>query len=599
MKTDIRHIVCSALSLILLLSACSEEQDWTAGGQDAGYLQIEGEIMGSAGVADTRAAPGDLPMTFLSFKDNDRIGFFSFHDKNCDKKDRYAHRPYETNDDIDWLRNEELTYGMKKFTSTNIQDASLSKFGVTFAYFPYSSKKPDKYVKTDGQELNEAAEHYVHIFTDGTEAGGVHIVDLLTASKIQYFDVNYKFYHKFSLLLLFLGEGFKPEQEDNQTLKVHLTEKILGAHITRAWIDPPPYEQFTLSIDRVPKSEANEYDFGHITFTAPRIANYKLPEAAADTPERSVYPVILPAGTEIDYIEVTDKTGMLQIVKPTKEALPKLEEGWMYPLTITMTGVTPTIYPHEIVPWNPQEEIEIDRVPGIYTDEDFEEWIELYNKYAPDGFNKEKMNEDDAAKLDGYFGEYNDGTAEGSEGSWTFYLRDDIDCEGIVAEGGALINELPAGVTLDGGYRVLSNLMLDFEHQEESLKDNAVGLIGNINGGTLKNVRMEFVTVRNMNPNYPAGCLAGKISKGYVIDCTVREAAMMCSGVTKAGVLVGEMTNGIVDNCKFHGMVQAEPSTVEAQLKGIVGNRTGGSITGIINRVILTDRNEQSQTEKE
>lgn len=597
MKTDIRHIVCSALSLILLLSACGEEQEWTVGGQDAGYLQIEGEIMGSAGVADTRAKPGDLPMTYLSFGDNDRIGFFSFHDKNCDKKDRYAHKP---NDDTEWLRNEELTYGMKKFTSTTIQDVSLSKFGVTFAYFPYSSQKePGGYITTDGKKLS-AAEHYVHIFTDETKPDDVHVVDLLTASKIQYFDVNYRFYHKFSILLLFLGEGFNPEQEDNNTLRVHLTEKILGAHITRAWIAPPPYEQFTLSIDRVPKSKADNYNFGHITFTAPRIANYKLPAAAADTPGRNVYPVILPAGTEIDYIEVKDKTGMLQKVKPTKEALPKLEEGWMYPLTITMTGVTPTIYPHEIVPWNPQEEIEIERVPGIYTSEEFEEWIELYNKYAPDGFEKDKMEQKDKEKLDGYFGEYNAGTG-GSEGSWTFYLRDDIDCEGIVAEGGALINELPDGVTLDGGYRVLSNLMLDFEHPGEVLKDNAVGLIGNINGGILRNVRMEFVTVRNMNPDYPAGCLAGTISDGYVIDCTVREAAMMCSGVTKAGVLAGEMMEGTVDNCKFHGMVQATPpENLNDNWKGIVGSKTNGTISdNIINRVILTHLDEQSQTEKE
>ena len=41
---------------------------------------------------------------------------------------------------------------------------------------------------------------------------------------------------------------------------------------------------------------------------------------------RTVYPVILPAGAKIDYIEVKDKTGKLQRVKPARgEALTGLE----------------------------------------------------------------------------------------------------------------------------------------------------------------------------------------------------------------------------------------------------------------------------------
>ena len=577
---------------MLLFIGCRQDEIWT--GDDPlrmDYLQIEGEI---AGAMAGRATPDNkLTMSYDTFGSGDTIGFFSYHDPNCAKPDRWSHR--KGNDDTLYLKNTKLTYsdmgGARKFTSTEVANVALGKFGVTFAYFPFAPKEkmPLNYVKSNGSSLvvpsgSQKGEHYIHIFTEDG-----HIVDLLTAQKMQYDNINYQFRHRFAMVLLFLGEGFSPDTEGNEKLTVHLTYHVLGAHILRKEIDPFPYEDFPLTVDTVPLDRASQYDFGRSSFTAPRVDDYTL---LVGQEPRTVYPVILPAGAKIDYIEVKDKTGKPQRVKPTRgEALTGLEGGWKHPLTIRMEGITPTVYPHEIIDWNEQHVGEVDKLPGIHSEEQFAVWLEVYNRNAD---NMESMTTEDSTLLAQY-GVYNNEETLGP--GWTFYLWNDIDCKDMKPDAsGALIKALPEGVTFDGKGYVLHNLMLDFEHTAPS--SGRVGLIGEIRGGRLRNLHLDFVTVRNMTADALSGCIAGCISGGEVYGCTVREAAMMCrDGV--AGVLAGEMTGGRVSDCKFHGMVQARDMQDETGLDykkivdGVVGRMPsgfGGSVTGeIINRVLITD----------
>lgn len=575
---------------MLLFIGCRQDEIWT--GDDPlrmDYLQIEGEIASAMAV---RAVPDNkLTMSYDTFGSG---GFFSYHDPNCAKPDRWSHR--KGNDDTLYLKNTKLTYsdmgGARKFTSTEVANVALGKFGVTFAYFPFAPKEkmPPNYVKSDGSSLvvpsgSQKGEHYIHIFTEDG-----HIVDLLTAQKMQYDNINYQFRHRFAMVLLFLGEGFSPDTEGNGKLTVHLTYHVLGAHILRKEIDPFPYEDFPLTVDTVPLDKASEYGFGRSSFTAPRVDGYTL---LVGQEPRTVYPVILPAGAKIDYIEVKDKTGKLQRVKPARgEALTGLEGGWKHPLTIRMEGIVPTVYPHEIIDWNEQHVGEVDKLPGIHSEEQFAAWLKVYNRNVDKW---EAMNVADSVEL-AHYGVHNDGETPGTDG-WTFYLWNDIDCKDMKPDAnGAFVKALTEGVTFDGKGYVLHNLMLDFEHTTPS--SGRVGLIGEIRGGRLRNLHLDFVTVRNMTADALSGCIAGCISGGEVYGCTVREAAMMCrDGV--AGVLAGEMTGGRVSDCKFHGMVQARDMQDETGLDykkivdGVVGRMPsgfGGSVTGeIINRVLITD----------
>lgn len=615
MKTNIRHIISAGIAFLVFLSACSREDDWAGIPQGSGYLQIEGEIAG-AGVAGTRATSlGQLGLSYASFEAGDEIGFFSFHEETCESGDDQSSHTH-LGDDKDYLKNELLTYtnvmGSMKFTSTTVENVALNKLGLTFAYYPYTdygltednevglSKGPEGYKKKNSKgdyEPLDKNDYYLNIFRENQYDKAIEIEDLLAASKEQYFNINYRFEHQFSMLLLYLGDGFDPETDGNENLTVHLTEKVIGAHLTRGWKGGWP--NFTFEVDKVPMSMADQYKYGASQFIARKVDKYILPDTED---EKTVYPIILPPGVEIDYIEVKDISGMVQKVKPTEEAFTDskgnptgLVAGKMYPLTIKMTGITPTIYPHAIMDWNVEDPIEVKELPGIYDGGQFTDWLDLYNQYVSQ-FQSQNLSPEVLERFEKY-GEWN-----ASESTWTFYLRDNIDCSGIVASDGrgALIKELPAGVILDGRNNILNGLMLDFE--EATPTDNMIGMIGEINGGTLKSVRVEFVTVRNMHPNIPSGCIAAKISSGTVTGCTVRNALMISRDNKQAGVLAGVITGGMIDECKFHGSIQAdvrEHAEGYASYKGVAGEIVNGGtlrLFPVINRLIFT---EEKPTENE
>ena len=234
MRRCSQYILMKCVSLLILFTACNRDEVRTDDPLMMDYLQIAGKI---AGTTATRAATDNkLTLSYTAFQDGDAIGFFSYHDKNCPKPDRWSHR--DGNDDVNYLKNVPLTYsnGLKRFTAEDITNVSLAKFGITFAYFPYADqgKQPEGYVKADGQPLEMPAkdphpsgrgrgEHYIHIFT-GTQDDPC-VLDLLTAQKSHYSNVNYEFRHRFAMILLYLGEGFEPQE--NAKLKVQLTEHIL------------------------------------------------------------------------------------------------------------------------------------------------------------------------------------------------------------------------------------------------------------------------------------------------------------------------------------------------------------------------------------
>lgn len=560
MKKNIIAVALLALFVISVFSSCERDDNSDYNALADTYLRIEGEIVGTD-IKSARVTPDpQIGISYLSFGKGDEIGFFSFHENNCSRVNTAAGHK---DDDCDYLKNVCLSYsddaGSKAFISSSIKDIALNSLGLTFAYYPYSDKtKPTNYI-----QLGEN-DHYVNIFTDDGQ-----IDDILAAAKRQYADVNYKFYHKFSMLLIFLGEGFS--DVNNDTLTVHLKEKILGAHVSRVWTNKAYPESFELNVDKVSVDDGALYDFGSSEFIGKKNSGYRLPKHE-DDPARTVYPVIIPYGVEIDYIKLNDITGMQQKVRPSKSVLPGLEGGYQYPLTIRMEGITPVVYPDKIIPWGDSIRIEAPDAPGIYSRKDFEDWLALYNENVD---NIENLPE--TAPL----GEYGTKNDDG----WTFYLRDNIDCEGITCNKyGYIIKELKNNVTFDGCNYVITNLMLNLGDKEPEF---GMGLIGEISGGTLKNTRIEFVTVRNVSRDKPSGCIAAKITGGKILDCTVRQAVMTCGG--KAGVLAGEATGGFAGWCKFHGFVQTPEKPLDDEdIRGVVGESSSGEfmVESITNRVV-------------
>ncbi len=572
MKTKIISIPITGLLLLVLLASCGKEYDPEAAPHPSNnYLAIEGEIVGAS--LATRATPDALG-SYYNFVVGDEIGFYSFHKPGCDLS---WPEHIANGDPVEYLKNISLRYsdatGRKKFISTEIENVAMNTLGLTFAYFPYSSQPvPQGYVKQGDEGFVPLGkhDHYIHIFGKNDENDGeAHVRDLLTATKRQYTDVNYRFEHRFSMVLLFLGNGF--DADDNEELTVYLTERVIGAHLTRKWGGSPPPDMFEFTVDRLPLDY--QTSIGHASFQAVKRGPYRLEGA---TEERIAYSVILPYGSQIDCIEVKDKKGRLQRVKAT--TLAELESGWIYPVTIRMSdGLEPVVYPHEIFPWGNPEKITVDRLPGIYSAEEFKQWLELYNRYIDDF--PEITDEEDFKALE-FFGEYD------KAGHWTFYIRDNINCTGMESTDGTLIKKLVPSVTIDGGRYRIENVMLDPKGAEPSV---GVGLFGEICGGNLRNLRLYFPTVR-YEGSKPSGCIAAVISGGQIVNCTVREAAMLCRET--AGTLAGQMSGGAVDDCKFHGVVHAAvPVGLEQEFVGILGAvpEPEGLIGTITNRVTFVE----------
>lgn len=585
MKTNIKYLPIWGM-LLLFFSACSPESEngMEESTEICNRLWIRGEIVGAAVATkadgtstdagtDTDTSEGTDPSTgegikaevdglgsYTKFVEGSEIGFFSFHKNNCD-----GNHTGDEDDESDtapdtYYKNRKLTYtAEKKFEDLGYDESKgpvfLPSLGSTFAYFPYSEgEAPNDYKKLEENEF------YINIFKEENV-----VEDILTASAVKLStSVNYGFRHEFSMLLFYLGEGFNEEdQNTTEGFTVHLTQKILGAHVTRKWENDR--ERLIFTVDR---GDVNDADAGpgySMFKTGPSIIGY-------DTEGRAVYRVILPPDSEVDYIELKDQNEKLQKVRLPKTVLPKLEPSHKYPLTIKMDGVEPTVYPHSISKWEEEGEVEIPKPAGIRSLEELQEWIALYN----DEDDKKHLEDED--NVENPFTKY--GTKE-SGGHWTFYIRANIDCANLTDEDGVLIDELGENVTLDGGKYVLSNLTL------KATTGGNAGIIGNMKG-ILKGLRLENVTVTGGGSGTSAGCIAAIISGGQVLDCTVKMANMTGSGFV--GVLAGTMSGGVANRCRFRGMVMAPlhlPAGQQKTYQGIVGKMEAEAAFGgdIINQV--------------
>lgn len=580
MKTNIKYLPIWGM-LLLFFSACSPESEngMEESTEICNRLWIRGEIVGAAVATkadgtstdagtDTDAGestdPGtggdvkakfDVLGSYTEFVEGSEIGFFSFHKNGCDGDHTNGEGDESATATPTYYQNRKLTYtAEKKFEDLEGPSDGpvfLPSLGSTFAYFPYSADKaPDDYKKL------EANEFYINIFK------GENVVeDILIASAVKLStSVNYSFKHQFSMLLFYLGEGFNEEDKNAESgITVHLTQKILGAHVTRKWENGR--ERLTFTVDR-----------GDVNDAGPGYSEFKTgPSIEGSDKGRAVYRVILPPGSEVDYIELKDQNQKLQKVRLPKTVLPKLESGYKYPLTIKMDGVEPTVYPHSISKWEEKEGVEIPEPAGIRSLEELQGWITLYN----DEDNQQHLEDED--NVNNPFTKY--GTKE--NGHWTFYIRANIDCANLTDEDGVLIDELGENVTLDGGKYVLSNLTL------KAAPGGNAGIIGNMKGN-LKGLRLENVTVIGGGSGTSAGCIAAIISGGQVLDCTVKMANMTGSGFV--GVLAGTMSGGVANRCRFRGMVMAPLHLSAGQQKtyqGIVGKMEAEAAFGgdIINQV--------------
>lgn len=541
-----KRIIYGLGCLLAALASCSESDDLPAD-TNRGPLTLWASIAGSGGTA-TRATSTLPDGSYTSFGKDDQVGFYS-------QKGNVATGGGFANERMDYgtKANYESDHDYHSFFSKDM-NVDYNNIKPMTAYYPYydkmeDSSDPGMLIRGDNGSMKDI----LFGFSQDLKVGS--------------YSISGAFNHIGARIIITLGEGFSTDNNTTITLRMNKPFKYMkivdGDEPARYYKVPkfieetnnPTEEDYTFTAQKYRTDEVEKY-----YVILPTCCNHMERE---DEIEAYVYSITL---KDIYGAERTIKTE--NWVLPDGHRLDIGHELWRgnnYKVTISMEGLEPTIYPHDIYPWG-EEDVTSEAGTGIHDIKELADWIKTYN--SPDSENRTE-----ALKKYGSLG----GTE--SNQKWSFYLTGDIDCSNILEhlqadkEVSSFINEFKDN--LDGRGYTLKNISL------KSTSETGAGLFGTLSG-TVTNLHVENITVVDENSK-SVGSLAATISGGTVSNCTVRNLNII--GKSYAGALAGEMTGETAkaEGCTFTGTVAGKRN--EGNTSKLVGNHTAGTLKSDNNAV--------------
>lgn len=521
MKTLKQYSILAFLSLCVCTSCTKETGTDGSLSQGKGYLEVFGSI-GEGYALQTRAdepstestgrAPVDDFCSFIStgngggFVDGCMIGL-------------YSQNSTAGNFDENRLVNTPLTYKKGEnggsFTNEGIDIPSMSNLGRTFVYYPYSVKN-----ETKNEETGNTLKYLINLEYGDEDPNKLkedenRVIDLLTAKSSGINgngQIYYSFSHACSMLMIYRGEGFvlanrEAEEKDNVVVKLKKGRKAFVRSID---INKNDFSLYT---------EDDETKVDLIYPTNVFIENNAVPEKA-----QSINTVILPPGAEIEYIMMTDMFGTKQYIYPEQSL--KLTGGKKQPVTVSLKGLDPTIFPHEITDWDNVEVTIETKNKGIYDLDEFNTWINAYST-------------NDETTLKNY------GTKVGDK--WTFHIYSDIDFENKTTVQ-SFIPEFRDN--LEGHGHTLKNISLQ---QQTNSTDTNCGFVGNLNGGSINNLKIDGISVKSTTyAENNVGTIAGTVTSGSITNCKITGINIECEKGF-AGALAGSISAGTIETCLLEG----------------------------------------------
>lgn len=530
MKTLKQYSILAFLSFCVCTSCTENTGMDEMNSTSKGYLEVFGSI-GEGYSLQTRAddsateestgrAPVDEYYSFKSTNNNQGGGFVN----GC-QIGIYSLNSTAGVFDEDRLANTPLTYYGGSFKNEDIDITSMTNLGRTFAYYPYSSSNSDDNAaaaETNDLRYPIALEYGIN---DPNKISGDknRVIDLLIATSSGSLNsqgkIYYSFTHACSMLMIYRGDGFvldnrKAEEDDEVVVKLKEGKK--------AFVSSKSKGNFELSIELDDDATKDL-----IYPTNVYIENEENQEKA-----RSINTVILPPGAEIEYIMMTDMFGTKQYIYP-EDLLKPMTAGKKQPVTVKLDGLEPTIFPHNIIDW---EDVVIEitnQNPGIYSLDQFNEWINAYNN-------------NNESELESY------GTKVGDK--WTFHIYSDIDFSDIAPENQTTIQSFIPEFTdnLEGHGHTLKNISLQ-QQTDGTTTDTNFGFVGNLNGGSINNLKIDGISVTgSVDENDCVGTIAGTVTSGSITNCKITGINIECEKGF-AGALAGNITAGTIETCLLEG----------------------------------------------
>lgn len=537
MKTLKQYSILAFLSFCICTSCTENTGMDEMNSTSKGYLEVFGSIgegyslQTRADDSETEASTGRAPVdeyySFKSTNNNQGGGFVNY----C-KIGIYSLNSTAGVFDNTRLANTPLTYYGGSFKNEDIDITSMTNLGRTFAYYPYSSNNP--YDNEAAEGTNDLrypiALEYGKYDPNKISGDKNRVIDLLIAKSSGSLNsqgkIYYSFTHACSMLMIYRGDGFvladrKSEENDKVVVKLKEGKKASVSSIGKG--------DFKLFIE--PDDEAKDLIYP---------TNVYIETINTETTEqRSVNTVILPPGAEIEYIIMTDMFGTKQYIYP-EDLLKPMTAGKKQPVTVKLDGLEPTIFPHNIIDW---EDVVIkitdtDQNPGIYSLDQFNEWINAYNNYAYNNYNE--------SELDSY------GKKEGDK--WTFHIYSDIDFSDIDSENQTTIQSFIPDFKdkLEGHGHTLKNISLQ-QQTGNTTTDTNFGFVGNLNGGSINNLKIDGISVTgSVGEDDCVGTIAGTVTSGSITNCKITGINIECEKGF-AGALAGNITAGTIETCLLEG----------------------------------------------
>ena len=553
MKTLKQYSILAFLSFCICTSCTENTGMDEMNSTSKGYLEVFGSI-GEGYSLQTRAddseteestdrAPVDEYYSFKSTTNNNGGGFVN----GC-QIGIYSLNSTAGVFDENRLANTPLTYYGGSFKNEDIDITSMTNLGRTFAYYPYSSSNSKTNEATGETDLKyPIALEYGTGDPNKLSEDKNRVIDLLIAKSSGSLNsqgkIYYSFTHACSMLMIYRGDGFvladRKGEEDEVVVKLKEGKKAFVSSIGKG--------DFKLLIERDDNATNLIYP------TNVYIENEEDPEKA-----RSVNTVILPPDAEIEYIIMTDMFGTKQYIYP-EDLLNPMSAGKKQPVTVKLDGLEPTIFPHNIIDWE-DVVIEItDQNPGIYSLDQFNEWINAYNN-----------NNNNESELESY------GTKVGDK--WTFHIYSDIDFSDIDPENQTTVQSFISEFTdnLEGHGHTLKNISL--QQTGSTTTDTNFGFVGNLNGGSINNLKIDGISVTgSVGENDCVGTIAGTVTSGSITNCKITGINIECEKGF-AGALAGNITAGTIKTCLLEGNLKLginaknNPGDNSYKLFGQIGN---------------------------
>lgn len=554
MKTLKQYSILAFLSFCICTSCTENTGMDEMNSTSKGYLEVFGSIgegyslQTRADDSETEASTGRAPVDeYYSFKSTTNNKGGGFVD-DC-KIGIYSLNSTAGVFDENRLANTPLTYYGGSFKNEDIDITSMTNLGRTFAYYPYSNSNLDDNEATETNDLRyPIALEYGKDDPNKIPGDKNRVIDLLIATSSGSLNsqgkIYYSFTHACSMLMIYRGDGFVLDSRDaekNDEVVVKLKEG------KKAFVSSIGKGNFKLLIE--PDDNATNLIYPTNVY----IENEEDPEKA-----RSVNTVILPPDAEIEYIIMTDMFGTKQYIYP-EDLLNPMSAGKKQPVTVKLDGLEPTIFPHNIIDWE-DVVIEItDQNPGIYSLDQFNEWINAYNN-----------NNNNESELESY------GTKVGDK--WTFHIYSDIDFSDIDPENQTTVQSFISEFTdnLEGHGHTLKNISL--QQTGSTTTDTNFGFVGNLNGGSINNLKIDGISVTgSVGENDCVGTIAGTVTSGSITNCKITGINIECEKGF-AGALAGNITAGTIKTCLLEGNLKLginaknNPGDNSYKLFGQIGN---------------------------